>query len=254
MFDPSLYTRAPVFSVQEGVALVGALLAAQPKGMPASVAKAADKLRQRLQAAQGALVARHREVNLQTEEDTRALDSEMDGAWGGLRQRLEGYASLSRSQHEKARRSAELLTTLFGTGGLTFLSATYATQFTAMETLLARIHKEKLEAEIDELCGPEFLSHIKALMPRYQAMVHGVFSRERAAGENLLDHRHALARAIVAYATAVCATVDEDDPKTVERAVVALRPLENQRFQSNSRRSPAPEPPPAPSLTATALT
>src|SRR5437868_3280348 len=116
-FDPSLYTRAPVFSVSEGVALARALLGALPKGLPATVTKAADKLKLRIEAAQSALIDRQRQSGQMSPEDTRALDQEMDSAWSGLRQRLDGYASLPGESYPNARRAAELRTALFGSEG-----------------------------------------------------------------------------------------------------------------------------------------
>lgn len=252
-FDPSLYTRAPIFSVQEGISLARALIAACPKGMPASVKKAADKLEQRAQQAQTALVERQRLDNQIREEDTRALDQEMDSAFSGLRMRLDGYACLPQDKYATARRAAELSALLFGADGLAFLRDSYSAQLTTMDTLLKRISEDKLGKDLDALCGPEFLSHIRALLPRYERMVQALLSRDSGNGvTNLAMYRNTLSRSIVAYATAVCASVDEDDPGTITRALAALKPLDGQRNAIANRRNSAekPESPPAPNALA----
>lgn len=248
--DFSLYTRVPVFSLSEGIALARALVTACPPGMSGPAKKVLEKLKSRADDAQSALVERQRENSSVSGEDSRGLDQEMDNCWGGLRQRLEGYAALPRSVARSAR-AAEVLQKIFGDEGMGFLKESYAAQLTTMQALLQRIDEDKLAKELDALCGPEFLEQIRLLMPRYERMVHGQFQRDAIAGPNLLSHRRQLGRAIITYATAVCATVDEDDGSSVSRAAVALRPLDVFRESINSRRprggeepEPAPEPTP----------
>lgn len=254
--DLSIYLRSPVFSVQEGISLSRALLAAAPKGLPALVKRTADKLRQAADAAQDALLARQREVNQLSEEDSRALDQEMDSVWGGLRLRLEGYSYLSPDSVPQAGRAAALLKQLFGSEGTNFLKESYSTQLATMTTLYKRITRDKLGKEIDALCGPEFLAEYRRLLPRYERMVNSMLSRPAGVSASLIAHRSALGRAVVAYATAMCALVDEEAPETVERTVAALAPILGQRAAIAGRRptdSEDPEPPPeAPSAPAPA--
>ena len=244
--DLSIYLRSPVFSVQEGISLARALLAAAPKGLPALVRRTADKLRQAADAAQDALLARQREQNQLSEEDSRALDQEMDSVWGGLRLRLQGYAFLSADSVPQAGRAAALLTQLFGSEGTNFLKESYSTQLATMTTLYKRITKDKLGKEIDALCGPEFLAEIRRLLPRYERMVNAMLSRPAASGPSLFVHRSALSRAVVAYATAMCALVDEDAPETLERTVTALAPILGQRNAIAGRRPTGGEDPELP--------
>lgn len=246
--DLSVYLRAPVFSVQEGISLARALAAACPKGVPALVKRAQGKLNRAADAAQTALRDRQRETNQLSEEDSRALDQEMDGAFSGMRLRLQGYASLPTEQVPRAGRAAALLTQLFGSDGLSFLRDSYSAQLATMQALLQRIAEDKLDKELDSLCGPEFLAHIRALLPRYERMVHAMLSRASGPGQNLLSHRAALSRAVVGYATSICATVDEEDVATVQQALAALAPLDGQRTAIAARRpTPGdPEPPPSP--------
>lgn len=244
--DLSIYLRSPVFSVQEGISLARALLAAVPKGLPALVKRTADKLRQAADAAQDALLVRQRELNQLSDEDSRALDQEMDAVWSGLRLRLQGYAALSADSVPEAGRAAALLTQLFGAEGLNFLKDSYSTQLSTMTTLYKRITRDKLGKEIDALCGPEFLAEIRRLLPRYERMVNAILSRTASAGPSLLVYRNALSRAVVAYATAMCALVDEDAPETAQRTITALAPILGQRNAIAGRRPSGSEDPELP--------
>lgn len=233
-FEPGVYTRGLVFSLPEGVALARALIAAVPAGYPGVVMKAAERLVDRTESAQQALLELQGETGPLSVEDCRTLDFEMDAVWEGLCQRLEGYASLP-SRITNSRRAAELLRALFGNEGTSFLKESYAVQATTMQTLLRRIENDNLTKALDALCGPEFLEQINTLMPRYERMVQAMLNRDGGSGQSLLHHRHILSRAVVGYATAVCATVDEQDPASVEKACRALAPLSEFRTVAASR-------------------
>ncbi len=252
--DLSPYLSSTNFSVQEGISLARALIASCPKGAPAAVKRAVEKLRRAADAAQTALSARQREDNQVSEEDGRLLDQDIDAAWRGLRLALEGLASLSPARVPRARRAAALLTQLFDSTGLSFLAESYSSQLTTMQALLQRIEEDKLEKEIDAVIGPEFLEEIREMLPRYERMVHGMLNRRSGSSENLQNHRYTLSRLVLAYATAICSTVDEEEPETVEIAFRALAPLDNQRAAMAGRRSagqdsaePTPDPATSPS-------
>lgn len=238
VFDPSLYVRAPVFTLGEGVVLARSLLAACPKALLPTIKKPLDRLKARADEAEAALVARQRQSTL-SEEDTRLLDTEMDNCLNGIDLRLSGYMALSATSCPKSVRARELRQKLFGDAGLGFLRDTYASQLSAMRVILQRIDQEKLPREIDDLCGPEFLEQFRKLLPRYESMVHGVLTRETTVSENLHNHRLGLQRAVTAYANAVCGTVDDTDASSITLAVTALAPLDNLRNNIQSRRSTA---------------
>ena len=250
VFDPSVYVRAPMFSLPEGLTLARALIASCPRALAATLKKPSERLQTRIDAAQTALMDRQRQ-NTPTEEDTRLLDGEIDGCFIGLKLRLDGYAALPSSKQPKSQRASTLLRQLFGDSGLSFLRDNYPAQLAAMRILIKRIDEDKLAREIDELCGPEFLDHIRMLLPRYERMVHGVLNRETGVGENLNAHRMGLQKAISSYASAVCGTVDDSDESTIELAIQALAPLDNLRANLTGRRStddpqPSPAAPAAP--------
>lgn len=248
-FDPANYTRAPIITLESGISLARALSDGCPAGMPTPIKKAAARLGQVATAAESAAAARQREQNTPSEDDSRTLDLSTDGAWGGLRLRLLGYASLPDSVTPKAARARGMVQTLFGKEGLTFLSSAYPVQLTTMGAILLRIQDDKLGKEIDELCGPEFLPCLRDLQQRYQQMVSGQLQRSSTSSDDLREHVRALSRAIVLYATKACATAEEDDTTTIERILTALRPLDAYR-EATSRRAAGsdtePDAPPTP--------
>ena len=235
-FDPAEYTRAPILSIGSAITLGHTLAETCPKSVPANCKKAAKKLRTTVDAAQAAWADRQRELGAISDEDSRLLDQLADNLWSALRSRLVGYAVLPAADFPKAPRAAELVLTLFGPDGLQFLKDTYPLQFSTMDTLVKRIDEDKLQKEIDELAGAEFLRAIRKVMPRYEIMIRAILKRDGTSGPSLLDHVRAIQRAIVDYATKVSATVDDDEPATAAVAREALRPIANVREQGAPAR------------------
>ncbi|HEU4412872.1 MAG TPA: hypothetical protein VFS43_46960 [Polyangiaceae bacterium] len=246
IIDPSLYTRAPIVTAASGAALARALVAACPKGMPANVQKAARRLTKAAEEATATLGARQRIAGLLSDDGARLLDQEADVSWGSLRMRLLAWASLPPERFPEAKRAEQLVFRLFGAEGLTFLQSDYNTQSTIMSALLQRIDEDGLQPEIDALAGPAFLAQVRHVHERYVAMVSARLQRQSGeASENLAVHTRALQAAIVDYATKVCATIDPDDPATIEVAAMALRPIDAFREESARRlsaRSPGKAP------------
>ncbi len=235
-FDPSLYTRAPMITLASGIVLAQALVAACPAIMPPPVKKAVEHLAKVAAGAQQAWADRQRESGFVPDEGTRVLDQEADGSWSNLRARLLAYAGLSVALFPKARRAQEIVDTLFGDSGLGFLRDGYILQWSTMSVLLKRIDAEGLAADIDTLAGPEFLQHIRNVHPRYEAMVQGALQRD-AGQQSLREHVRLIQRAVVAYATRVCATVEDDDDSTAETARTALAAIEKMRLIAASKRA-----------------
>ncbi|MFW5740197.1 MAG: hypothetical protein ACOC1F_07510, partial [Myxococcota bacterium] len=110
-----------------------------------------------------------------------------------------------------------------------FLQEEYVSQSTRMAALLKQIDDDQLQAEIDSLCGPEFLAACREVQPKYEAMVSERLRRDEASGTNLSDSLRALGTAIVNYASKVLATVEPGDAATHEAARKALRPIDVHR-------------------------
>ena len=247
-FEPHLYTRAPAINLASGIVLAQALVAACPKIVPPEVQKAVDHLTKVGNAAQQAWADRQRELGIVPDEKSRALDQEADGGWGNLRSRLVSYAGLPVALFPMARRAQAIVDSLFGGEGLGFLRDTYVLQWSTMSMLLKRIDDEGLAADIDKIAGPEFLQHLRHVHPRYEAMVQSSLQRQ-SMQENLLEHVRLIQRAVVVYATRVCATVEDDDAASIETARDALAAIEKMRHTASKKRGStanAEEPPAAP--------
>jgi hypothetical protein len=248
-FDPSGYTRAPNLTIATALTLATTLVSACPKGAPPNAKKACKKLQTVAASAQAAWTDRKRELGATTEGGDPLLDQEADTSWSALRMRLQAYAMLPADRYPLAARAAAILVVLFGAEGLEFLKSAYVAQVATMATILKLIDDDQLQAEIDEIAGAEFLGQIRHVQPRYDAMVKAMLKKDAASGQNLLEHVRAVQRAIVDYATKICATVDEDDEETIVSARDALRPIDNHREAQAQRTSagaaPATPAPPA---------
>jgi hypothetical protein len=233
-FDPTGYVNAPIITVASGVSLALALVGACPKTAPANVKKAAKHLKATAEKARADLADRNRELGSFSEEDSRAIDNEADRAWGGLRLRLTGMAMLPQDTVANAKRAAELDTLLFS-DGMGFLKAEYSAQSTSMASHLKQIDDGGLQTDLDRIAGPEFLTAIRAIQPRYEAMVSERLRRDSATGQNLLETTRGLQAAIVNYAAKVIGTIEHDEPETAEAARVALLPIANHRQAQAAR-------------------
>jgi hypothetical protein len=238
-FDIFSYIRsAPTLSLESGILLANTLVAVMPKSMPALVKKAATKLSRVASNAQSSLAQRQREQIQSLEESNREIDLFADQLWTLLRNLLEQLSRLP-EKYERGRKAKRLLVTLFSEG-TSFLQMAYGEQFVTMDTLLKRIDSEDLAKTIDAVVGPELLQEIRAIHPRYEAMV-GRRLKEAAPAASFTEHVRLLQRAILEYATAVATTVDSDDDSTIGPAREALRPIDNHRDQQATSQRPSPD-------------
>jgi hypothetical protein len=235
-FDPSLYSKPPVLTLESGIALCRALATAVPRGMPVLVKRAGEKLTRVADAAQDALARRQREDSGLTKEDQRFTDLDTDQAWRILFARLDAYALLPIAPYPKAARARELHT-LLATGLNSHLNLPYPEQLVAMDTVLKRIDDQGLATELSSLCGVEFLEHVRDCQERYRRMVQRRL-QDSGPSDNLATHVKAMGRAIVEYAMRVAACIDDDDDGSLPRALVALRPIDNHREATARRASP----------------
>lgn len=253
-FDPSPYVRAPILNIASGLALGQSLLAVAPGPLAAPLKKSRLRLRQIIDSAQQAWASKQRHDTSAprlSAEEKRSIDQQADRGFGALRMRLEAYALLPEDR-PKVKKAERLLRTLFS-DGTEFLKWRFAEQFAAMELLLKRITDERLEADLNEVCGAEFLAYIKEVHPRYRDMVHTRTAVAVEADINLAEQVRALADAIADYTIKVCAQVDVDDPETVALVKTLLAPIDEIRQAQNKGDSPSPDAPnpapaPAPAL------
>lgn len=245
--DPSIYAHAPKMTVEGGTTLCRVLADACPASMPASVKKAAKRLLEVAEAAQFAYTLRRKALGKTAPDDSRPVDRNADNSWGALRSRLQAYAMLPRDKYPDAQRAAEILYSLFGESGLSFLTESYPEQYAFADTVIRRIDGENLAADIDRLAGKEFLENVRAQHTAYGDMVKAVLQREEALTDDLNDHVRAMGQEIVDYALKVVASIDRDKPTTIAAARTALRPID--AFREATQRRANSQPPQAPPAT-----
>jgi hypothetical protein len=231
VFDPSAYVRPPVFDVATGVGLAIGLLRAMAPGAPPSIKAAARKVR-------------HSCVALQTEwqraldatpplPDKKLADHELDVAWAVVEARVAALAQLPHDRYPRAARAAALHARLFAEG-LGFLNRDYEAEYAHSQRLLDVIRKDNLQAEIDDLCGPECLAEVQRTHASYDAALHPGHIESRLPVK-LRAARRELATSIATYALKVAAGADLENEAEVSAVVAALRPIDELRARQARR-------------------
>lgn len=241
--DPALYSRPPKMTIEGGITLCRVLADACPAAMPASIKKAAKRLFEVAEAAQFAYTLRRKSLGKTTPDDARPVDRNADNSWGALRQRLQAYAMLPPETYPDAKRAIEILYSLFGESGLSFLTESYPEQFAIAESVISRIDNENMAADIDRLAGKEFLENVRNQHIAYGKMVQAVLQREETITDDLSEHLRAMGQEVVDYAMKVLASIDRDKAATIAAARTALRPID--AFREATQRRAASYPPPA---------
>ncbi len=234
--DPSLYVRPPVMTLAGGITLCNVIAKACPTTMPAYVKKGAAHLADVAEEAQKAHVARKKALG-QSNDDAQSIDKWADRSWSALRGRLEMVTLLPPNLYPDAKRAQEILDALFDETGLAFLTQRYPEQHAIATSYLRRIDQEGLAVDIDRLAGADFLANVRTQHNAYGTMVARMLEREDALSDDLGEHVRAMGQALVEYATKVLASVDRDHPATIQAALIALRPIDV--FRENTQTRPA---------------
>ncbi len=245
--DPRNYAHAPQMTVEGGITLCRVLADASPTTISSSVKKAVKRLQEVAEAAQFAYTLRRKALGKTAPEDARPIDRNADNSWGALRARLQAYAMLPRDTYPDAQRAVEILHSLFGESGLSFLTESYPEQYAFADTVIKRIDGENLATDIDRLTGKEFLENVRTQHAAYGNMVKAVLQREEALTDDLNDHVRAMGQEIVDYSMKVLASIDRDKPATIMTARAALRPID--AFREATQRRAMSQPPEAPPAT-----
>lgn len=177
------YTSVPNIDTPSLTTLGRQLLAAVPKRLTAGLTHSRDYLQGVLQVVEAAY-GEHLKAPART--DGRPTDMAADSSFRALHGRLDSLAQLPLDRYPKAARAAALRDRLFPTG-LAFVQLEYGAQWAEAEQRLAAIDRERLQPELDALCGPEVLTEVRRCHVEYSAMV-GV-SKAKAKKAKLPDLR-----------------------------------------------------------------
>lgn len=241
--DPAVYARPPKMTIEGGMTLCRVLADACPASMPAAVKKAAKRLFEVAEAAQFAYTLRRKAIGKSSPDDARPIDRNADTSWSALRGRLQSFSMLPADTYPDAQRATEILYSLFGESGLSFLTESYPEQYAIANSVISRIDAEGMATDIDRLAGKEFLENVRAQHTAYGKMVQAVLQREDAITDDLGEHVRAMGQEIVDYGTKVLASIERDKPATISAARTALRPID--AFREATQRRALSTPPPA---------
>jgi hypothetical protein len=246
-FDVTEYVSAPRLDAAGGIALAIALINAAPRERSAAETKALKALRAACAGLQDAWRA---QGGLEKPIDPRPADRALDNAWSALLMVLEAQSMLPEDHYPASARAAALIDRLFPER-LSFTQMPYAAEWAESDKRMQRIETEGLGADLDRLCGKDFLAELRRSHAEY-GKVLGI-TRARAAAKaaaGIAGPLRNVQRALQAYAMQVAASVDADEPLTVERAKTALAPIDRARAAaarpSRGGGAPAPGPGPAP--------
>jgi len=229
------YLPLPRFDVPSSVAVSAALLAAAPAQAGPAVVKAGRNLRAATLALQQSWGERQLALGSDKVADPRLVDTRGDAAWGSMAVSLQAQAALPHDRFPRAARAAALINKVFP-DGLAFLKLPYTSQWAECQKRIDLIKSLKLEAELNELAGPDFLVEVQASHEAYTAMVQDTLRRTEARGINLSEPLREVARTLTGYVTQVVAwATDDERPETLQAAIAALRPLEVFREQQARR-------------------
>jgi hypothetical protein len=234
-FDPGPYIRRPQVDVATAVGLAWHLLVRLPPDAPPEVRRRAQSLRRAAAELQRAWTDAQGRP-----EDRRPADIAVDNAWAAMEGRLENYTRLPADEFPRAVRAQELLALLFPTG-LQFLRLPFEAEWAESQKRLGLIDGHGLDGELGELCGPEFLRHLRAAHDTYGRVLGLGSSTQVTDAPGLLEPLRQLQSAIAAYALQVVATYLEDDanPATAPAVEALLGPL---RVVNGRGQGPALEP------------
>lgn len=193
--------------------------------------KRSERLKRRLERLQASVVAVQdvrRTRSRLSAPNLRPLGKRVDDGWGGLHGTLESQA---RFVGEPTAAIAQRILDRLFKNGTAFLKESYEAEFLEGETLLARIDKEGMAAEIDSLVGEHGLRYVRSAQEGMgDGLGLGDVEVERADTQALATSLSALAVAIADYIRVLAGETDEDDEKSVARFIRAVvEPIEQHR-------------------------
>ena len=174
-------------------------------------------------------------------ETPRPIDTNYDGAWSALRERLAAVATLAIPEPELAERAERIVGLLFPTGA-DFRKLPYAKQWAEAEKRIALVASEGLRADIDRLAGAPFWSQVESLHQTYGEVL-GITKPKDAVppSANVLEALRTAQRTIGAYQIQLVAAAMHDET-FVAAATRALAPVDAARAAAARRARGQAEP------------
>lgn len=232
--DASLYTSEPQVDTPGAIATVTMLKQAMSKNASPDMKRTMNVLTRSAGSLKKAW-----ELSEQSSGtvDTRAADNRIDLAWAGIRSRLEAYAKLPPDPYPSAKRAADLVDILFP-AGMGFLNLAYAAEWAESQRILERIVEQKLQKDLDQLAGPEFLAEVKTAHALYGEVLGTTKAKKVKNTVSLAEPLKQVRTEIADYALAVV-VFGNAKPSQLAAARAALAPLDDLRAAQASHRAAA---------------
>ena len=242
-----LYITPPRVSAASAIVLVRRLINAAPTDLTEDERDALRHMREQAVTVQDIEKTRER----LRPENLKEEDRLFDGYWGVLKDQI--FAWLRVEGTPQYAIAARLKEALFPRG-LDFVTLSYEQEWYESGKRLERIVEEALEALINELVHGAVLPSIReAHRALGEGLGVGDTPLEVTNEEGLRAALRDLALSVSDYARVLSGSVKRDDPKTAERFLAAMRPLDQHRAAYPSSPTtptpgaPAPDAPlPAP--------
>lgn len=229
--DPGLYQTLPKMNIASAYSLGCALIAASPKGLPALPRKALAKVRSSVLGLREAWIERSMAAKA---EDKRPADLALDTAWSACQARAESYTWLPADRYPEAVVAAEVRDIAFP-DGLGFLKLAYEQQWAESERRLAALESSGRMADFERIVGADLLAELRRTHAEYGRVLGITKAAEPTTQVYLADRLVEVRVAMASYVLKVLATVDDDDPSSVESARRALRPIDVLRSSQAKR-------------------
>lgn len=183
-------------------------------------------------------------------EDLRSIDHRIDGAWGGVFQRLDAFSFLPEAP--RTRKAADVMKLLFP-DGKAFLASPYPAEWAESDKRIQQVKDKHLEKELKDLVGEEFWGELLTAHKAYGDALGITHVKQALTTINVATPFKALKEAISRYARAMLVYAD-DEPKHAAAVRVALQPILDARaaWQAQGSKPAKPDSTPAPAAPAKA--
>jgi hypothetical protein len=238
-FNPNDLIALPNVDADGAVALAQSLESAsldpennnKPRKLPTAVRAALDDViedRKTLQEVLGSAPA--------PEPEKKEADRKEDAAVGALYDLLRAWARVE-GEIPEGDIAARLLAHLKDNEGTSFINWPLEREWSAVETRLQTITREKLEPEFEKLGATPILKHLRAVHKRYGEVVGTTKATAAVESPKVRESRDTVLDSIRHYVGAVAGSVLRKQPETRDLADLLLKPLTEWKSRSPRKKS-----------------
>jgi hypothetical protein len=236
LIEPSSYARRTRVTSQNASVLVRRMILAAPGDLNEDQRAS---LRHLGRSQEGLDDAKHRRALLDP-GTIRPQLNDSNAVWGGISESLGAAERLPLSK--KAARAARLRAAIFPDGA-PYLQNDAETAYVEARDRLERIRREELGTELDEVIGPEYREAAdKTTVALGDAIGVGRTPRPPVSNAEVQEALTAISLALAVYVRKLLADLDETDPRSVQRFLAAVAPLDQHRASMRARGETDEEP------------